>query len=102
MVHTPEIRVDDQVLLRPATHGVLVAMFEAYQEDSEAAQTALPWLDPDDDVRRQLRDMLYDIAAQDCTDQLHFWSIHSIYSDEFIGLVGLGDELQSPLAKFNL
>ena len=65
MVQTPELRVDDEVVLRPATHGVLVAMFEAYQEDSEAAQTALPWLYPDDDVRRQLRDMLYDIEAQD-------------------------------------
>ena len=102
MAQTPELRVDDHVVLRPATHGVLVPMFEAYQEDSGAAQTALPWLDPNDDVRRQLRDMLYDIEAQDGTDQLHFWSIHSIDDDEFIGLVGLGDELQSPLAKFNL
>ena len=102
MAQTPELRVDDHAVLRPATHGVLVPMFEAYQEDSGAAQTALPWLDPNDDVRRQLRDMLYDIEAQDGTDQLHFWSIHSIEDDEFIGLVGLGDELQSPLAKFNL
>ena len=102
MVQTPELRVDSQVVLRPATHGVLVAMFEAYQEDAEAAQTALPWLDPADDVRRQLRDMLYDIEAQDGTDQLHFWSIHATKSDEFIGLVGLGDELQSLHADFNL
>ena len=62
MVETPELRVDDRIVLRPATNAVLVAMFEAYQEDAEAAQTALPWLDPDDDVRRQLRDMLYDLS----------------------------------------
>ena len=29
MVETPELRVDDRILLRPATNAVLVAMFEA-------------------------------------------------------------------------
>ena len=102
MFETPELRVDDRIVLRPATNAVLVAMFEAYQEDAEAAQTALPWLDPDDDVRRQLRDMLYDIEAQGGTDTLHFWSIHTHNTNEFVGLVGLGDELQSLHADFNL
>ena len=102
MVETPELRVNDGIVLRPATNSVLVSMFEAYQEDAEAAQTALPWLDPNDDVRRQLRDMLYDIEAQAGTDRLHFWSIHDVQSDAFVGLVGLGDELQSLHADFNL
>ena len=37
MVETPELRVDDRILLRPATNAVLVAMFEAYQEDADNA-----------------------------------------------------------------
>ena len=41
MVETPVLRVNDRIVLRPATSAVLVAMFEAYQEDAEAAQTAL-------------------------------------------------------------
>ncbi len=102
MVQTPELRVNEHVVLQPATNGVLVAMFDAYQEDPEAAQSALPWLNPDDDVRRQLRDMLYDIEAQNGSDQLHFWSIHRTDTMEFVGLVGLGDELQSLHADFNL
>lgn len=102
MVETPELRVNDRFVLRPATKAVLVSMFEAYQEDAEAAQTALPWLDPNDDVRRQLRDMLYDIEAQTGTDTLHFWSIHEEETSDFVGLVGLGDELQSLHADFNL
>ena len=72
MSATPEIVVDEELVLKPAASGVLVSMFEAYQEDAEAAQTALPWLDPNDDVRRQLRDMLYDIESQRGTDKLHF------------------------------
>ena len=102
MVQTPELRVNEHVVLQPATNGVLVAVFDAYQEDPEAAQSALPWLNPDDDVRRQLRDMLYDIEAQNGSDQLHFWSIHRTDTMEFVGLVGLGDELQSLHADFNL
>ena len=102
MVATPELFVGENILLRPASNAVLVAMFEAYQEDAEAAQAALPWLDPQEDVRRQLRDMLYDIEAQKGNDRLHFWSIHTTNSDEFVGLIGLGDELQSLQAAFNL
>ena len=84
MVATPELGVDERLTLRPAANNVLVAMFDAYQEDSEAAQAALPWLDPNEDVRRQLRDMLYDIEAQNGNDRLHFWSIHDTNSGEFI------------------
>lgn len=102
MLTTPELVVDDRFHLRPASSSVLVPMFEAYQEDAESAQTALPWLNPDEDVRRQLRDMLYDIEAQNGTDLLHFWSIHQGENNEFVGLVGLGDELQSLQANFNL
>ena len=47
-------------------------MFDAYQEDAEAAQVALPWLDPHEDVRRQLRDMLYDIEAKTVTTDCIF------------------------------
>ena len=102
MMMTPELQVDEALLLRPAANSILVAMFEAYQEDAEAAQAALPWLNPEQDVRRQLRDMLYDIEAQKGGDRLHFWSIHTTSTGEFVGLVGLGDELQSLHAAFNL
>jgi len=102
MEATPDLVVDDELVLRPVAKGVLEAMIAAYHEDAKAAQTALPWLDPNDDVRRQLRDMIYDINAQQGTDRLHFWSIHVAATGEFAGLVGLGDELQSPHSDFNL
>ena len=102
MVATPELPVSDDLVLRPAANAILVPMFDAYHEDPEAAQAALPWLKPNEDVRRQLRDMLYDIEAQNGNDSLHFWSIHASESNEFVGLIGLGDELQSLHADFNL
>ena len=102
MFTTPELVVDDDLLLKPANRNVLFALFDAYQEDSAAAHTALPWLNSQDDIRRQLRDMLYDVEAQKGTDRLHFWSIHQKTSEEFVGLVGLGDELQALHSDFNL
>lgn len=102
MLATPDLVVDNDLVLRPAAKGVLEPMIEAYHEDTAAAQAALPWLDPDDDVRRQLRDMLYDIEAQRGTDRLHFWSIHNSDDGTFVGLIGLGDELQSLHSDFNL
>ena len=102
MVQTPTLESERGILLNPAKNAILTDLLEAYHEDSEAAQTALPWLNPKEDIRRQLRDMLFDIQAQKGTDQLHFWSIHDSSTNQFIGLLGLGDELQSLHANYNL
>ena len=102
MVQTPMLKLENGMVLYPTKNALLSDLLEAYHEDSKSAQTALPWLNPDDDIRRQLRDMLFDIQAQNGTDQLHFWSVHNPSSNEFIGLLGLGDELQSLHANYNL
>mgnify|MGYP004259089685 CR=1 FL=1 len=101
MVATPELHVGEDLRLRPAANTILVAMFEAYQEDAEAAQVALPWLDPNEDVRRQLRDMLYDIEAQNGNDRLHFWSVHTTSTDEFVGLLAAPDASERELRRLS-
>lgn len=102
MIQTPTLRLENGITLNPAKNSILTDLLEVYNEDSVAAQTALPWINPNEDIRRQLRDMLFDIQAQNGTDQLHFWSIHQPETKKFIGLLGLGDELQSLHAKYNL
>lgn len=102
MIHTPTLSLENGITLNPAKNNILTDLLDTYNEDSVAAQTALPWLNPNEDIRRQLRDMLFDIQAQNGTDQLHFWSIHQTETKKFIGLLGLGDELQSLHAKYNL
>lgn len=102
MTQTPTLRLENGIILNPAKNNILTDLLETYHEDPVAAQTALPWLNPTEDIRRQLRDMLFDIQAQNGTDQLHFWSIHQAETKKFIGLLGLGDELQSLHAKYNL
>ena len=102
MTATPELEVWADALLRPIDKHVLADMLEAYHEDAEAAHTALPWLEANEDVRRQLRDMIYDIETQNGIDSLHFWSIQTGEQEAFAGLIGVGDELQSLHADYNL
>ena len=88
MIQTPTLRLENGITLNPAKNSILTDLLEVYNEDSVAAQTALPWINPNEDIRRQLRDMLFDIQAQNGTDQLHFWSIHQPETKKFIGLLG--------------
>lgn len=102
MTTTPKLEVSSATSLKPVDKHVLGDMLEAYHEDAEAAHTALPWLEANEDVRRQLRDMIYDIETQNGLDSLHFWSIQTGEQATFAGLIGLGDELQSLHADYNL
>jgi RimJ/RimL family protein N-acetyltransferase len=75
---------------------------EAYHEDPKAAQTALPWLNAEFNVQGQLSDMLFDVENQSDVDRLHFWWIRSEEKGIFVGLIGLGDELQLLQSSYNL
>ncbi|MDG1552419.1 MAG: hypothetical protein P8Q87_02710, partial [Candidatus Poseidonia sp.] len=68
MIQTPTLTLNNGITLNPAKNNILTDLLDAYNEDSVAAQTALPWLNPNEDIRRQLRDMLFDIQAQNGTD----------------------------------
>ena len=46
--------------------------------------------------------MLNDVEAQTNSSQIHFWSIIDELSREFLGLIGLGDELQLLHSNYNL
>jgi len=91
---TPELDFRPDMRLIPVSKAILPLLLEAYNEDPEAAQTALPWLDATDNVQGQLSDMLFDVENQSEVDRLHFWWIRSEQKGAFVGLIGFGDELQ--------
>jgi len=88
--------------LVPVSKAILPLLLEAYHEDPEAAQTALPWLDAAHNVQGQLSDMLFDVENQAEVDRLHFWWIRSEEKGAFVGLIGFGDELQLLQSSYNL
>jgi len=102
MYDTPTLELGDDFTLVPAHKNILAPLIDAYYEDEASARSALPWLQADGDIRRQLSGMLHDVEMQSLTDQIHFWSIQHRTTNEFAGLVGLGDELQSPTSNFSL
>ena len=75
--------------LRPVSKAILPMVIDAYSEDPESAKAALPWLRSDEDITRQLSDMLHDLEHLSNADRVHFWSIHDL-DNTFIGLIGLG------------
>ena len=99
---TPELDLDQGLMLKPVSKSILPSLLEAYNEDPVAAQTALPWLDASFNVQGQLSDMLFDVENQAEVDRLHFWWIRSDEKGAFIGLLGFGDELQLLQSHYNL
>lgn len=99
---TPELVLRHDLTLVPVKKAILPLLLEAYKEDPKAAQVALPWLVPELNVQGQLSDMLFDVENQSDVDRLHFWWIRSDENDGFVGLIGLGDELQLLHSSYNL
>ena len=98
---TPTLEFGVGCILHPAQRKHLTELLHAYHEDTESAQAALPWLDPHIDINRQFRDMLFDIELKQEEDSIHFWVIFSP-DQQFIGMIGLGDELQLDESVYNL
>ena len=102
MPETPKLPdLEGGYSLRPVSKAILPMVIEAYTEDPESAKAALPWLRSDEDITRQLADMLHDLEHLSNADRVHFWSIHDD-ENTFIGLIGLGDEMQLVHSNYNL
>ena len=74
----------------------------AYQEDPDAAKAALPWLKEGEEARGQITDLMIDLEMHRNGDAIHFWAIHSLDGNTFVGMIGLGDELQLAASAYNL
>ena len=102
MSQTPTLpELEGGYSLRPVSKAILPMVLDAYSEDPESAKAALPWLKNNEDITRQLADMLHDLEHLSNVDRVHFWSIHN-QENTFIGLIGLGDEMQLVHSHYNL
>ena len=90
------------MILRPISRRILPEVMESYLEDPDAAKAALPWLKEGEKARRQIADLMIDLEIQRDGDSIHFWAIHSLTDNSFLGLIGLGDELQLAASAYNL
>jgi len=102
MAKTPELIVGEKHSLVPVGKSDLNSILNAFKEDPKSAYSALPWLSKGREIRPQIRDMLFDVESQSNSDQIHFWSIIENDTRDFVGLIGLGDELQLLHSNYNL
>ena len=102
MTITPKLTSIDGYELVPLAKSALTPILQAYKEDPESALSALPWLTTNKEIRQQIRDMLFDVESQRGSDKIHFWSIMQADNNEFVGLIGLGDELQILLSLIHI
>lgn len=98
---TPQLKSEEGYILRSVNRRLISAMLDAHQEDPPGTFAALPWLDEAEEVSPQFADFLFELEVHSSTGRIHFWSIHSS-DDAFLGLVGLGDELQTEMSQWNL
>ena len=97
-METPELAVNDHVILRPINRRILPEVMSAYLEDPQAAKAALPWLKEGEEARRQIADLMIDLELHRNGDSIHFWAIHSMEDNSFVGMIGFGDELSGRLS----
>ncbi|MGB1818047.1 MAG: GNAT family N-acetyltransferase [Candidatus Poseidoniaceae archaeon] len=102
MTTTPEINIDEEFVLKPVNRRILPEVIEAHNEDPEGTLSALPWLTQMEDIHRQLADLLLELEHERDEDRLHFWAIHQGKDSKFVGMIGLGDELQLAASAYNL
>ena len=102
MPRTPNLPdLDGGYSLRPVAKAILPMVIEAYTEDPESAKAALPWLKNDEDITRQLSDMLHDLEHLSNADRVHFWSIHiTISAIGFARNFVIGESLQTQSTQF--
>ena len=100
-METPELMIASGFELRPASSFILGELIDAYHEDPNSVHSALPWME-DEKIPQQFGQMLRDIERASGSDRMHFWSVHETETNDFAGLIGLGDELQLDDTDYNL
>ena len=85
---TTTIRVDDTLVLRPATEEYSEALLEAFEETWPEVSRAMPWINPDMPFDSQMQDFLIETEGMGRSGMLHHWIMVRPWDDALLGLIG--------------
>ena len=85
---TSTIAVDDLILLRPLSFVHLSGVVEAFEETWPEVIRAMPWINPDHDIKPQIKDFIEDTERKGRSGIIHHWSIVRKWDEEILGLIG--------------
>ena len=99
---TSSIRVDDGLVLRPASSTHVSDIIEAFEETWPDVIRAMPWINPDKEVNAQIEDFVQETERKGRTGLLHHWVMVRPWDEFILGLVGFDRITRSNRAVWNL
>ena len=99
---TSSIRVDEGLVLRPASSTHTPEIVEAFEETWPDVIRAMPWINPDNEIRPQIEDFIADTERKGRTGLLHHWIMIRPWDGYVIGLIGFDRVTRSNRATWNL
>ena len=99
---TSSIRVDDGLVLRPASSTHVSDIIEAFEETWPDVISAMPWINPDKEVNAQIEDFVQETERKGRTGLLHHWVMVRPWDEFILGLVGFDRITRSNRAVWNL
>jgi RimJ/RimL family protein N-acetyltransferase len=99
---TSSIRIDESLVLRPASKPHIPEIVEAFEETWPDVIRAMPWINPDKEIKPQIEDFIGDTERKGRTGLLHHWIMIRPWDGYVIGLVGFDRATRSDRATWNL
>lgn len=99
---TSSIRVDEGLVLRPASKPHIPEIVEAFEETWPDVIRAMPWINPDKEIRPQIEEFIGDTERKGRTGLLHHWIMIRPWDGYVIGLIGFDRVTRSDRATWNL
>ena len=99
---TSSIRVDEGLVLRPATKNNIPEIVEAFEETWPDVIRAMPWINPDKEIKSQIENFIGDTERKGRSGLLHHWIMVRPWDDYVIGLIGFDRITRSDRATWNL
>ena len=99
---TSSIRVDEGLVLRPASKRYIPEIIEAFNETWPDVMRAMPWINPDRDTKSQIENFILDTERKGRAGLLHHWCMIRPWDGYVVGLLGFDRVTRSERAVWNL
>ena len=91
---TSSIRVNEELVLRPASNLRSKELIEAFEETWPEVNRAMPWINPDANLTEQISEFLSETERMGRAGLLHHWIMIRPWDNAILGLIG--DSTVSP------
>ena len=99
---TSSIRVDEALVLRPVSKSHIPEIVEAFEETWPDVIRAMPWINPDKEIRPQIENFVQETERKGRTGFLHHWIMIRPWDGYVLGVIGFDRVTRSERATWNL